>query len=150
MGGHGLVVAGDQHHAIVRMGKRVNLHHRGHDVPGDERVAHAHCRLDHTVADVADREDARLAARLVHAVADLFDKATEVKRAGVAHAVGAVDQDLRLAKVFFGPVHAQAKSVPLVVHQPEPLAPQRLLDMGHVRPPLPLTTATTLRNRLTP
>jgi len=51
-----------------------------------------------------------------------------VERTGVPPAVGAVNQDLRLAKVLFGPVHPQAKGVSLVVHQPQPLAPQRLLE----------------------
>jgi len=98
MGGNRLVVARDQYHAVVWMAERVDLDHRRHDVPGDERVTHAVGRLYDAVADVADPEDARLAPRLVDAVTDLLYQLTEVERAWVTHAVGAVNEDLRLAR----------------------------------------------------
>jgi hypothetical protein len=69
------------------MPERVDRDHRRHDVAGDERVAHAVRGLDDTVADVADREDARLPAGLVDAVADFLDQLPEMERARVAHAV---------------------------------------------------------------
>jgi hypothetical protein len=100
------------------MAERVDLDHRRHDVPRDQRVAHAVGRLDDAVADVGDHEVGRLAARLVHAVRDLLDQPAEVEGAGVAHAVRALDQDLRLAEVLLGPVHAQPQRVPLEVDLP--------------------------------
>jgi hypothetical protein len=131
VGGHRLVVAGDQHHAVVRVAERVDLHHRRHDVARDQRVAHPAGGLHHPVADVADGEHGGLAAGLVDAVADLLDQLAEVERAGVAHAVGAVDEHLRLAQVLLGPVHPQPQRVPLVVDQAESLAAEQGPRCGH-------------------
>jgi hypothetical protein len=57
--------------------ERVDLDHRRHDVPRDQRVAHPVGRLDDGVADVGHDEVRRLAARLVDAVGDLLDEAAE-------------------------------------------------------------------------
>ena len=129
--GHRLVVAGDQHHAVVRVAEGVDLDHRRLDVARDERVAHPGVRLGDAVADVGGVEDARLAARLEDAVGDLLDQRPEVEGAGVAHAVGALDEDLRLAEVLLRPVHAQAQRVPLVIDLAQSLA----LQFTHRRSP---------------
>src|ERR1700716_3303812 len=101
------------------MTERVDLDHGGHDVARDERIAHPAVRLGHPVANVADREDAWLAAGLEDAVADLFDQRAEVERARMTHSVRAVDQHLGLAKILFGPIHAHAERVALEVHLAE-------------------------------
>ena len=131
MGGHRLVVARDQDHAIVRMTERVDLDHRRHDVARYERVAHPAVGLSDPVANVADREDAGFTAGLEDAVADLFDQRAEVERARVAHPVRAVDQDLWLGEILLGPVHAQAQRVALKVHLAEALAAQLTWVGGH-------------------
>jgi hypothetical protein len=131
VGGHRLVVAGDQDHAVVGMPQGVDLDHRRHDVAGDERVAHAVGGLDDAVADVADGEDARFPAGLVDAVADFLDQLPEVERARVAHAVGAVHQDLRLAEIFLGPVHPEAERVSLMVHHAQSLAAELRSSLSH-------------------
>ena len=88
--------------------------------------------LSDAVADIADREDARLATGLEHAVADFLNQRSEVERAGVAHAVGAVDQDLGLGQVFLGPVHTQPQRVALEVDLAQALAAQLASIAGHV------------------
>src|SRR5216683_4437486 len=113
------------------MTERVDLDHGGHDVARDERIAHTAMGLGDRVADVADREDAWLAASLEYAVADLFDQRAEMERARVAHSVRAVDQHLGLAKILFGPIHAHAERVALKVHLAEALAAQLACVGGH-------------------
>ena len=113
------------------MPQRVDLDHGRNDVPGDQRVAHAVGGLDDTVADVADGKDPGFPAGFVHAVADLVDQPLEVKRPRMAHAVGAVHQDLRFAEIFFGPVHAEAERVSLMVDQAQPLAAERRFGLSH-------------------
>ena len=129
---HGLVVAGDENHAVVRMAEGMNLDHRGHDVARHQRVAHAGVGLGDAVADIAHREDARLTTGLEDAVADLLDQRPEVKGAGMTHAVRAVDEDLGLGQVFLGPVHAQPQRVALKVHLAQALAAQLPSIAGHV------------------
>ena len=102
----------------------MDLDHRRHDVARHQRVAHAAVRLGDPVADVADGEDARLAASFENAVADLLDERPEVERAGMAHAIGAVDQHLRFPQVLHGPVHPKAQRVALEVHLAQALAAQ--------------------------
>ena len=87
------------------MGHGMNLNHGRHDVARDEGVTHAFVRLGDAVTDVANGEDAWLATCLEDPVADFFDQWAEVKRSRMPHAIGAIDQDLRLGKVVFGPIH---------------------------------------------
>jgi hypothetical protein len=108
------------------MTERVDLDHRRHDVPRDERIAHSLGRLDDAVADIGDHEVGRLAPRLEDAVRDLLDQPTEMKRARMPHPVGAFHEDLRLAKVILGPVHAQPERVPLEIDLAEALAAKPL------------------------
>jgi hypothetical protein len=66
-----------------------------------------------------------------------------VKRAGVTHPVRALHEHLRLAKIVFGPVHAEPKRVPLEVDLTQALAAKplsvdqsRCLFGRHPRDPL--------------
>ncbi len=117
-----LVVAGDQNHAIMRMAQGVDLNHGCHNVARNERIAHTVGRLNHAVTDVADGKDAWLPTSLVDAIADLLNQFSEVEGARVPHTIGTVNQYLRLGKIFFSPVHPQAKRVSLVIHSAKVLA----------------------------
>ena len=99
----------------------MDLNHGCHDVARNERIAHTVCRLDHAIADITDCEDARLPTCLKDTVADLLNQRLEVERTRVTHAIGAINQYLWLGKVFFGPIHPQAKRIALVVHSAEAL-----------------------------
>ncbi|NDF54119.1 MAG: LysE family translocator [Proteobacteria bacterium] len=53
--------------------------------------------------------------------------------AGMPHPVRTLHEDLGLAQIFLGPVHAQSQGITLMVHLPQPLAPQ----LAHCRSPSP-------------
>ena len=130
---HRLVISGYEDRAVMRMPEGMDLDQRRLHIARDQRVAHPRMRLHHPVADIRRVKDAGLATRLEDTVGDLIDQGLEMEGAGMPHPVRTLHEDLGLAQIFLGPVHAQSQGITLMVHRPQPLAPQ----LTHCRSPSP-------------
>src|SRR6185312_15704448 len=115
----------------MRMAERMNLHHCRDHVAGNQGITHAGSCLYNAVAYVAHGEDAGFAACFEDSVVDLGNERFEVKGSRVSHPPGAFHQDLWFGKIFLGPIHAQSKSVALMVVCSEFLASKLPLVACH-------------------
>src|SRR5215469_5286968 len=93
----------------------MNFNHCGNHVARDKRITHSRGCLHDAIANIANRENSRFTPGFKDSVIHLSNQRLEMERTRVTHSPRALDQYLRLSKIFFRPVHSQSESVSLVV-----------------------------------
>src|SRR5690242_605503 len=117
------------------MAECMNLHHRRNHIPGNQGITHAGGCLYNAVAYIAYCKDTGFAACFKDSVVHLGDERLEMKGSRVSHPPGTLDEDLRLGKVFFSPIHSQSERVALMIVCAEFLAAKLPLLAWHARSP---------------
>src|SRR6516162_2732935 len=103
----------------MRMAQRMNFNHCSNHVARDKRITHPRRCLHDAVANIANCENSRFTSGFKNSVIHLSNQRLEMKRTRMTHSPRALDQYLRLSKIFFRPVHSQSESVSLVVVRSE-------------------------------